>query len=146
MRFIAMSWSCLLIISADVNIESVFHSLVKRDTYLPFEGICLTDTFQTTENEENVLDQTWFPENAANVDKQKKAPVRVIMGNPPYSVGQKSANDNAQNLSYAHLDKRIAETYAKAAQATNKTLFMIVILMRFVGRVIRIADWQGWGV
>ena len=44
------------------------------------------------------------------------------MGNPPYSVGQKSANDNAQNLSYAHLDKRIAETYAKAAQATNKNL------------------------
>lgn len=131
---------------ADVNIESVFHSLVKRDTYLPFEGICLTDTFQTTENEENVLDQTWFPENAANVDKQKKAPVRVIMGNPPYSVGQKSANDNAQNLSYAHLDKRIAETYAKAAQATNKNSLYDSYIKAFRWASDRIADCKDGGV
>uniref|UniRef100_UPI0040286013 restriction endonuclease n=1 Tax=Parabacteroides distasonis TaxID=823 RepID=UPI0040286013 len=131
---------------ADVNIESVFHSLVKRDVYLPFEGICLTDTFQTTENEENVLDQTWFPENAANVDKQKKAPVRVIMGNPPYSVGQKSANDNAQNLSYAHLDKRIAETYAKAAQATNKNSLYDSYIKAFRWASDRIADCKDGGV
>lgn len=131
---------------ADVNIESVFHSLVKRDTYLPFEGICLTDTFQTTENEEKVLDQTWFPENAANVDKQKKAPVRVIMGNPPYSVGQKSANDNAQNLSYAHLDKRIAETYAKAAQATNKNSLYDSYIKAFRWASDRIADCKDGGV
>lgn len=131
---------------ADVNIESVFHSLVKRDTYLPFEGICLTDTFHTTENEENVLDQTWFPENAANVDKQKKAPVRVIMGNPPYSVGQKSANDNAQNLSYAHLDKRIAETYAKAAQATNKNSLYDSYIKAFRWASDRIADCKDGGV
>jgi predicted helicase len=32
--------------------------------------------------------------------KQKKAPLRVIVGNPPYSVGQRSANDNAQNQKY----------------------------------------------
>lgn len=131
---------------ADVNIESVFHSLVKRDTYLPFEGICLTDTFQTTENEENVLDQTWFPENAANVDKQKNAPVRVIMGNPPYSVGQKSANDNAQNLSYVHLDKRIAETYAKAAQATNKNSLYDSYIKAFRWASDRIADCKDGGV
>lgn len=131
---------------ADVNIESVFHSLVKRDTYLPFEGICLTDTFQTTENEENVLDQTWFPENAANVDKQKKAPVRVIMGNPPYSVGQKSANDNAQNLSYAHLDKRIAETYVRAANTTLKNSLYDSYIKAFRWASDRIADCKDGGV
>ena len=48
------------------------------------------------------------------------APLRVIMGNPPYSVGQKSANDNAQNQKYERLDARIADTYAKATDATNK--------------------------
>jgi len=49
-----------------------------------------------------------------------KAPLRVIMGNPPYSIGQKSANDNAQNQKYPKLDARIANTYAKATEATNK--------------------------
>lgn len=131
---------------ADVNIESVFHSMVERDTYLPFDGICLTDTFQTTENKENVLDKTWFPENAANVEKQRKAPVRVIIGNPPYSVGQKSANDNAQNLGYPQLDKRIADTYAKAAQATNKNSLYDSYIKAFRWASDRISDCKEGGV
>ena len=50
--------------------------------------------------------------------------VRVIVGNPPYSIGQKSANDNAQNLSYPYLDKRVSETYAVKSSATlNKSLY-----------------------
>lgn len=104
---------------ADVNIESVFHSIVSRDTYLPYDGICLTDTFQTTEdkNRPRTLFPKWFPENSENVEKQKKAPVRVIIGNPPYSVGQKSTNDNAQNTSYPYLESRIANTYAARSTA-----------------------------
>ena len=51
---------------------------------------------------------------------QKDAPLQVIIGNPPYSVGQKSANDNAQNLAYPKLDGRIAATYAKGTDAANK--------------------------
>ena len=51
--------------------------------------------------------------------------MRIIIGNPPYSIGQKSANDNAQNQNYPKLDKRIADTYAKqsiagAIKAGNK--------------------------
>ena len=42
------------------------------------------------------------------------------MGNPPYSKGQKSANDNAQNQSYSRLDSRIAKTYVAETDATNK--------------------------
>lgn len=53
------------------------------------------------------------------VQKQKETPITVIIGNPPYSVGQKSANDNAQNQKYENLDRRIAETYAKESKATN---------------------------
>jgi predicted helicase len=61
-----------------------------------------------------------FPQNTERVERQKKAPLRVIMGNPPYSAGQKSANDNAQNEKYSKLDKRIASTYANATAAANK--------------------------
>ena len=102
---------------ADVNIESVFHNLVKRDKYLPYDGICLTDTFQLNEEGNRDIFSQLFQENSERVIKQKKAPVRVIIGNPPYSVGQKSANDNAQNLSYPILDSRIEDTYAKASSA-----------------------------
>lgn len=105
---------------ADVNIESVFHELVNREKYLSYDGICLTDTFQISEHEEGKIDNSWFPENSANVDKLKRLPIQVIIGNPPYKVGQKSANDNAQNQKYEHLDARIAETYAKQTSSTNK--------------------------
>lgn len=104
---------------ADVNIESVFHELANREQYLPYDGICLTDTFQLNENGNNDIFSQLFPENSERVIKQKKAPIRVVWGNPPYSVGQKSANDNAQNLSYKNLDSRIANTYGKHTNATN---------------------------
>jgi predicted helicase len=89
--------------------------------YVPFPGICLTDTFQLGETGEgeNLFSEI-FPQNSERVLEQKKTPLRVIMGNPPYSVGQKSANDNAQNQSYPKLEARIAETYAASSTATNK--------------------------
>lgn len=61
-----------------------------------------------------------FPGNSQRVIDQKKTPMKVIIGNPPYSVGQRSANDNAQNETYPALEKRIAETYANKTNATNK--------------------------
>ena len=113
---------------ADVNIESVFHELVNRDKYLSYDGICLTDTFQISEHEEGKIDNSWFPENSANVDKLKKLPIQVIIGNPPYSVGQKSANDNAQNQAYEHLDLRITETYVAQSEAgLNKSTYDLYI-------------------
>ncbi|MBR6041932.1 MAG: DEAD/DEAH box helicase family protein [Paludibacteraceae bacterium] len=105
---------------ADVNIESVFHDIVKREQYLPYDGICLTDTFQLNESGDNDIFSQLFPENSERLKKQKKAPVRVVIGNPPYSVGQKSANDNAQNLSYKNLDSRVANTYVKLSKSNNK--------------------------
>ena len=102
---------------ADINIESVFHDITKREEYLPFDGICLTDTFQQNEGEDKDIFSMLFPKNSDRVLKQKKAPIRVIIGNPPYSAGQKSANDNAQNISYEHLDGAIARTYAKRSKA-----------------------------
>lgn len=107
---------------AAVNIENAFHDQLTGDApYQPFEGICLTDTFQLGETEDGEkLFSEMFPQNSKRVQAQKKAPIRIIMGNPPYSVGQNSANDNAQNQTYNKLNQRIAETYAKLTDATNK--------------------------
>ena len=90
----------------------------KNLAYTSFPGICLTDTFQLGENDENdKLISEIFPQNSERVLRQKNTPLRIIFGNPPYSIGQKSANDNAQNQSYPKLEKRIAETYAKGSSA-----------------------------
>jgi predicted helicase len=106
---------------AAVNIENAYHDLMPQKNYTPFDGICLTDTFQLSETDENTkLFSEMFPHNSERVAAQKKAPLRVIIGNPPYSVGQRSANDNAQNQSYPVLDARISGTYAALTDATNK--------------------------
>jgi predicted helicase len=105
---------------AAVNIENAFHDAVGAKEYMAFEGICLTDTFQLGETDEREkLFSELFPQNSERVVRQKKAPVRVIMGNPPYSVGQNSANDNAQNQKYPQLEGRISSTYAQGSEATS---------------------------
>ncbi|MBN1150777.1 DEAD/DEAH box helicase [candidate division WOR-3 bacterium] len=113
---------------ATVNIENAYHDAtpdpndgIGKENYTPFDGIVLTDTFQLGETPESEqLFSEMFPQNSERVAAQKKAPIRVIIGNPPYSVGQRSANDNAQNQPYLKLDKRISVTYAKETSATNK--------------------------
>lgn len=119
---------------AAVNIENVYHDLlaeIEKDkdnnevSYKAFEGICLTDTFQLGESADGEkLFSEMFPQNSKRVQRQQKAPLKIIMGNPPYSIGQKSANDNAQNQSYSKLDSRIADTYAQMSSAgLNKSLY-----------------------
>ncbi len=110
---------------AAVNIENAFHDVMKIDDFLPFDGICLTDTFQLGETEDGEkLFSEMFPHNSRRVQRQKKAPLKVIFGNPPYSIGQKSANDNAQNQAYPKLDAKVANTYTKESSAgLNKSLY-----------------------
>jgi predicted helicase len=131
---------------ADVNIESVFHELTKRKEYLPYDGICLTDTFQMAENKDAVLDKTWFGQNTENVQKLMKTPIRVIIGNPPYSVGQKSANDNAQNQSYKIVDNRIAETYVANTGATNKNALYDSYIKAFRWASDKLAENENGGI
>lgn len=100
---------------AAINIEAVYHSLVGGQ-YAPFEGICLTDTFHMYEKED--LADALLVDNSARRRRQKKLDIRVIIGNPPYSVGQKSENDNNDNVEYPHLDSRIRTTYAASSKAT----------------------------
>ena len=100
---------------ASLNIEHEFYEATGE--YLPFEGISLVDTFDLAEDRQlSLLTQ----ENTARVEKQKAAPMFVIIGNPPYNVGQANEHDQNQNRKYAALDKLIQETYAKDSVATNK--------------------------
>ncbi|MEB8328655.1 DEAD/DEAH box helicase family protein [Flavobacteriaceae bacterium KMM 6897] len=116
---------------ATINIENAYHDAtpnpddgIGKEKYIPFNGIVLTDTFQLGESDSEVLFSDMFPENSKRLEEQRKGPIRVIVGNPPYSIGQKSANDNAQNQSYDKLDSRIANTYAALSNAgLSKSLY-----------------------
>lgn len=102
---------------AAVNIECAYHSVQGGD-YQPFKGICLTDTFQLYENDNEPI--CYLKGNGERRMNQKRQDIRVIFGNPPYSAGQGSANDNNANVKYERLDGRIRETYAKYSSVTNK--------------------------
>ena len=103
---------------AAINIEAVFDEINGDEPYTPFEGIVLTDTFESTETEDT-LDDSFFGTNDERLKRQKDKTITAIIGNPPYSVGQSSQNDDNQNISYPKLDKRIADTYVKFSASTS---------------------------
>ena len=105
---------------AAINIEAVFDEVNGSDHgYKPFDGIVLTDTFESTERE-NTLDDDMFGTNNERLKEQQKQPITAIISNPPYSVGQRSENDNNQNIHYLKLDKRIEDTYVRNSNSINK--------------------------
>ncbi|MBR6418294.1 MAG: DEAD/DEAH box helicase, partial [Bacteroidales bacterium] len=121
---------------ASVNIENVYHDLLQQtDSYTAFPGICLTDTFQLGEQmyaKKKGLDrqkevegfETPFVENNKRVQRQLDSPITVIIGNPPYSVGQKSANDDAANQHYKLLETRIEQNYIRLSEVKlNQALY-----------------------
>ena len=111
-----------------VNIETTYNALRAEEAqrngepepeYVPFNNIALADTFQIHEVGD-ILDLEVFANNNERIERQKAAPINVIIGNPPYSAGQRSANDINANLKYPTLDQRIAETYAAKSTAQLK--------------------------
>ena len=100
---------------ASMNIEHEFFEATGE--YRPFEGVCLVDTFELAEDRQLPL---FAPENTRRVEDQKQAPMFVVIGNPPYNMGQANENDNNKNRKYNTMDTRVAETYAKDSAATNK--------------------------
>ncbi|MEV5534032.1 DEAD/DEAH box helicase [Streptomyces prunicolor] len=110
---------------AAVNIEAAYHDLAQRETdgggYRSFDGIVLTDTFQLAETGEGELHgMDVLRANSVRARKQMELPIKVILGNPPYSAGQDSVNDNNQNVKYPALDRRIADTYVARSAVGNK--------------------------
>jgi predicted helicase len=98
---------------ASMNIEHEFYE--STGSYESFEGICLVDTFELAEAKQISFFST---ENTARVERQKRAPIRVVIGNPPYNAWQLNENDNNKNRKYKVMDRRVAETYAKDSKAT----------------------------
>ena len=108
---------------AAINIETAFHGRRSSGVdYQPFDGIVLTDTFQMTE-EGDSMDHLMFPRNNARADRQKQLDIRVIIGNPPYSVGQGSQNDDNQNRKYPTLDASIERTYQRMSDGNPRSLY-----------------------
>ena len=109
---------------AAINIEEAMHGFFSTKGYEPFPGLLLTDTFQLNEKPVDAAGSLVAEEadkrNDQRIKRQRRQTIEVIMGNPPYSAGQKSANDNNQNLKYPVLDGRVEETYVKYTAATNK--------------------------
>ena len=100
---------------ASLNIEQEYFQ--RTGTYLPFEGITLADTFEMLEPEQGEL---FTRENTDRVKRQKAADMFVVIGNPPYNMGQINENDNNKNRKYETMDERVAETYVKDSKATLK--------------------------
>jgi predicted helicase len=129
---------------AAVNVEMVYHELRgdgldQGETYHPFNGILLTDTFQMYEQDRDMI-ANLLPDNSQRRTRQKALDIRVIMGNPPYSAGQSSANDNAANLEYAQLDQAIRDSYAAHSTATLKNALYDSYIRAFRWASDRIGD------
>lgn len=108
---------------AAVNIETAYQDAMKAGGtpvgYEEFPGLILTDTFQSWEDDDR-LDYEVFRENNSRLEHLKTLPITVIVGNPPYSAKQASANDMNANEKYPSLDGEIRQTYADRSTATNK--------------------------
>jgi predicted helicase len=120
---------------AAMNIEHEYYELT--GAYQPFEGICLVDTFELAEGAQLSL----FTEaNTERVERQKAAPIFVILGNPPYNAHQVNENDNSKNRKYPVMDRRVAETYAADSTATNKNALSDVYVKAIRWATDRIGD------
>ena len=101
---------------ASLNIEQEYFE--RMGTYLPFEGIALADTFELFEGQQRHI--MFTQENTERVERQKAADMFVVIGNPPYNMGQVNENDNNKNRKYKTMDALLRETYSQDSKATNK--------------------------
>lgn len=122
---------------AAINIEAVFDEVNGPDRgYKPFDGIVLTDTFESTERQNSFMDEL-LGQNNERLKKQQEQPITAIISNPPYSVGQSNANDNNQNMHYPCLEKRMQQTYATKATLTRGTYDSYVKAFRWASDRIK---------
>jgi predicted helicase len=104
---------------ASLNIEHAYYE--RTGEYKSFEGICFADTLELAEGQQPSL---FVEENTERVEREKAAQIMVVIGNPPYNVGQMNENDNNKNRRYPVIDGRIRETYVKDSKATlNNQLY-----------------------
>ncbi|MER6936516.1 type ISP restriction/modification enzyme [Nocardioides sp. NPDC127514] len=122
---------------ATVNIETTYADLTGETKEYP--GLVLTDTFQSWEPDDTP-DLEIFAENNERLQQLKDLAITVIIGNPPYSSGQDSANDNNANEKYPSLDGEIRKTYAERSTATNKNSLYDSYIRAIKWATLRIQD------
>jgi len=120
---------------ASMNIEHEYYELTGE--YEPFEGLSLVDTFELAESRQLPL---FVKENTQRVQRQKDAPIFVVIGNPPYNAHQVNENDNRKNRAYPVIDGRVAKTYAADSRATNKNALSDPYVKAFRWAADRIGD------
>ncbi len=120
------------------NIEHAYFA--RTGSYVAFPGICFADTLDLAEPRQHEM---FVEPNAERIEAQKAAPIRVIIGNPPYNVGQENENDNNKNRKHKTVDERIATTYAKASRASNKNALSDMYVKFFRWATDRLGDRDG---
>ena len=129
---------------AAVNIETTYQDVIRGSLdaaaeYEPFPGLILTDTFQSLEDDDRP-DLGVFADNNQRLERLKALDIQVIVGNPPYSSGQDSANDNNANEKYPALDAAIRDTYAARSTATLKNSLYDSYIRAIKWATLRIKD------
>jgi predicted helicase len=103
---------------AALNIEHAYYE--QTGEYEPFEGLCFVDTLDLAEPRQGEL--AFMTEtNTVRVERQKRTPITVIIGNPPYNVGQTTHNEQNRDRTYQEIDSRIRRTYSGDSQATSRS-------------------------
>ncbi len=127
----------IVLLSYYIALINITQAAQNRDSSLKFfKNIALTDSLDFYEEKS---DKGVFPffedlkENKEIKTTMEKQNIRVIIGNPPYSAGAKSENDNNQNLSHSELEKKVTEKYGKNSNAkvgitTRDTLIQSIYL------------------
>ncbi|GAA9638250.1 helicase [Helicobacter pylori] len=111
----------IVLLSYYIALINITQAAQNRDGSLKnFKNIALTDSLDIYEekNDKGVFD--FFKDLEENKEIKstiEEQNIRVIIGNPPYSAGAKSENDNNQNLSHPKLEKRVYEKYGKNSTA-----------------------------
>ncbi|WRD09108.1 DEAD/DEAH box helicase [Helicobacter pylori] len=125
----------IVLLSYYIALINITQAAQSRDSSLKnFKNIALTDSLDYLEEKTNkgVLPlYEDLKENKDIKDTLADQNIRVIIGNPPYSAGAKSENDNNQNLSHPKLEKLVYEKYgknstAKVGKTTRDTLIQSI--------------------
>ncbi|GAA7355230.1 DEAD/DEAH box helicase family protein [Helicobacter pylori] len=113
----------IVLLAYYIALINITQAAQNRDSSLKtFKNIALTDSldFYEEKNDKGVFSLSKdLEENKEIKSTIEKQNIRVIIGNPPYSAGAKSANDNNQNLSHPKLEKRVYEKYGQNSTAKN---------------------------
>ncbi|EMG95160.1 helicase protein [Helicobacter pylori GAM118Bi] len=125
----------IVLLSYYIALINITQAAQNRDSSLKnFKNIALTDSLDYLEekNDKGVIPGFEdLKENQEIKTTMEKQNIRVIIGNPPYSSGAKSANDNNQNLTHPKLEKWVYEAYgknstAKVGKTTRDTLIQSI--------------------